>query len=118
VVNFACPQELFIPINENMKMTAESSSSSATSADLDMKKFVFIFVVVIFLLVYIVLETDISDIDTYDAYDIHPITVDVDSGHDTFRNSSDDVKYILLWNPYFGDPSYNLEKVRCGYHNR
>jgi hypothetical protein len=71
-------------------------------------KFVFIFTIVGFMLAYNGLETVIDGMDTDEDYDMRNEDKDISQGTINYPNN---VKYILLWTPYFGDPSYHLNKV-------
>ena len=88
----------------NAKVAVESSPLFA----IGVWKYVFIFVIVGFMLAYSGLVIGIGQMDTDDGYET--LNEDNDISH-VIINNTVIVKYILLWNTYFGDPSYNLYKV-------
>ena len=92
-----------------MILILESFSPSAlVRVDL-LLKFLFFFISVSLMLLQRTMYTK-SGFSIGAAEDILKVH-DTNASLDISTKTSDTMKYILLWNPYFQDPSYNLEEV-------
>ena len=92
-----------------MILIPESFSPSAlVGVDL-LLKFLFFFISVSLMLLQRTVYTKSGiSIDTAEGVlKVH----DTNDSLDISTNTSDTMRYILLWNPYFQDPSYHLEEV-------
>ena len=92
-----------------MILILESFSPSALAGVDLLLKFLFFFISVSLMLLQRTMYTK-SGISIGAAEDILKVH-DTNASLDISTKTSDTMKYILLWNPYFQDPSYNLEEV-------